>query len=265
MRVRPGIERMHDVTPQNTEKNGPPPVALIPGGARGIGRSIALDLARSGWSVAVLYRNSAEDAASLVRTITQSGGVAMAMRADVSFPDEAASAVERVEGHFGAIDALIHCAGPYHRIDVLEETVEGWNEMFDHNLHSLFYVTKAAAPGMQRRKRGRIIAFSMATADRVAAQPGVTAHFIAKMGVLVLVKSLARVLAPHGITANCISPGFIRSGSAPDAELDKMLKSIPAGAIGDMSSAVAAVRYLLSDEAAYVNGSNIHLSGAWGI
>ncbi|MBI4504877.1 MAG: SDR family oxidoreductase, partial [Chloroflexi bacterium] len=87
----------------------------------------------------------------------------------------------------------------------------------------------------------------------------------AKAGVLILVRSLARVLAPHGITVNAISPGFIDSGSAPAAELDAMAKRIPAGYIGAVDDAVSAVRFLLSDGARYVNGANIHLSGGWGI
>ena len=118
---------------------------------------------------------------------------------------------------------------------------------------------------MKQRGWGRIISFSMANADQAVAQPQVTAHYIAKMGVLVLTRSLARLLAPHGITVNAISPGFIASGSAPEEELANMVKRIPAGYVGSTEDAVAAVRYLLSDEARYVNGANLHLSGGWGI
>jgi 3-oxoacyl-[acyl-carrier protein] reductase len=240
-------------------------VALIPGGARGIGRAIGLDLASRGWDVAVAYIKSTSDARSFETQATASGAKAKAYRFDVSNPEDAASLAKEVERDFGRVDALIHCAGPYHRVELLQESVEGWNRMFDHNLHSLFYMAKALAPGMRERKWGRIIGFSMANADRVAAQPGVTAHFISKMGVLVVIKSLARVLAPDGITANAISPGFIESGSADADELQKMVKTIPAGSIGKVSDAVAAARYLLSDDAAYVNGTNIQISGAWGI
>lgn len=240
-------------------------VAIIPGGARGIGRAIGLDLAANGWDVAIGYRKSKEDADSFISLALTFGARAKSYKSDVSIPNEAAAFVQNVENDFGRIDALVHSAGPYHRVDLLKETPEGWQEMFDHNLHSLFYMAKAAAPGMQQRKWGRIIGFSMATADRISAQPGVTAHFIAKAGVLVVIKSLAKILAPHGITANAISPGFINSGSADADELQKMIKTIPAGSIGVLGDAVAAARYLLSDEAAYVNGTNIQISGAWGI
>jgi 3-oxoacyl-[acyl-carrier protein] reductase len=99
----------------------------------------------------------------------------------------------------------------------------------------------------------------------MVAQPNLTAHYIAKAGVLILTRSLARTLAPHGITVNAISPGFIDSGSAPKEELEAMVKRIPAGYLGSTSDAVEAVTFLLSNEARYVNGTNIHLSGGWGI
>ena len=137
--------------------------------------------------------------------------------------------------------------------------------MFSNNLHPVFYLSRLVAPGMIERKWGRIITFSMANADQLVAQPQVTAHYIAKAGVLILTRTLARVLAPHGITVNAISPGFIASGSAPAEELAAMEKRIPAGHVGTVDDAVAAVNFLLSDEAGYVNGANIHLSGAWGI
>ncbi len=239
--------------------------ALIPGGARGIGRAVAIALARDGWNVAITYRKSVDDAESLVREITAIGGRAETYVCDVSVATAAAAIVAEAEKSLGRIDALVNTFGPYHRVALLDETVEGWHEMFDHNLHPIFYLARAVAPGMKQRGWGRIVNFSMANADQLIGQTHVTAHYIAKVGVLVLTRSLAKTLAPHGITANAVSPGFIDSGSAPSGELNKMLKTIPAGAIGTVDDAVGAVRYLLSDAAAYVNGTNIHVSGAWGV
>jgi 3-oxoacyl-[acyl-carrier protein] reductase len=240
-------------------------VALITGGARGIGRGIALDLAEHGWSVAICYRTSTVEAEEVIARVKAKGRSGLALQCDVSDPTACAALVKKVEAVCGRIDALINCAGPYHRVNLLEETVEGWHSMFDNNLHPVFYLSKAAAPGMIERKRGRIVCFSMANADQLIGQPQLTAHYIAKVGVLVLTRTLARLLAPHGITVNCVSPGFVDSGSAPKEELASMAKRIPAGYIGTIDDAVSAVRFLLSDEARYINGTNIHVSGGWGV
>jgi 3-oxoacyl-[acyl-carrier protein] reductase len=240
-------------------------VALITGGVRGIGRAIALRLAEQGWAIAACYRNSVSDAQSLAAELQDKSVNLLIEGADVADAGAAEALVRKVEGQFGRIDALINCAGPYHRIGLLEESLEGWHQMFDNNLHPVFYLSRAVAQGMKERRSGRIINFSMANADQQIGQPFVTAHYIAKAGVLILTRSLAKVLAPHGITVNAISPGFIDSGSAPAEELEKMVKNIPAGYIGNTGDAVNAVCYLLSPEARYVNGTNIHLSGAWGV
>src|SRR3989304_4867348 len=135
-------------------------VGLITGGARGIGRAIALALAYQGWSIALCYRTSEKEAVKIVNEIEQKGSRGLRVRCDVSDPEAAQAFVKHVE-----------------------------------------------------RKWGRIINFSMANADQLVAQPEITAHYIAKAGILILTRSLARVLAPYGITVNSISPGFIRSGS----------------------------------------------------
>jgi 3-oxoacyl-[acyl-carrier protein] reductase len=239
--------------------------ALITGGARGIARAVALDLARGGWNIAVCYRTSAAEASEVADQAKASGVNALAIQCDVSDPKAAASLVERVEKAWGRIDALVNGAGPYHRVDLLKETVEGWHAMFDNNLHPVFYLSRAALPGMIARKWGRIVNFSMANADQMIAQPNLTAHYIAKAGVLVLTRTLAKVAAPHGVTVNAVSPGFIDTGSAPAEETAAMAKRIPAGYVGSVDDAVATIRFLLSEGARYVNGANIHLSGAWGV
>jgi 3-oxoacyl-[acyl-carrier protein] reductase len=240
-------------------------VALITGGARGIGRAIALDLAAQHWSVAICYRTSEREATETAQAIESCGGKALSKQCDVSDPAAAGALVAEVERTWGHVSALINSAGPYHRVNLLEETPEGWGEMFTNNLHPIFYLARVAAPGMKAQAYGRIVNFSMANADQMVAQPEITAHYIAKTGVLILTRTLAKLLAPHGITVNAISPGFINSGSAPAAELASMTKRIPAGYVGEVNDTVAAVRFLLSDEARYVTGANIHLSGGWGI
>lgn len=239
--------------------------ALITGGARGIARAVALDLGGSGWSVAVCYRTSAAEAAEVVDALQKQGSDAVAIQADVSLRETAIGLVEQVQRRFGRIDALINGAGPYHRVSLLDETPAGWHSMFDNNLHPVFYLTRAVLPIMKKQKWGRIVSFSMANAEQLIAQPQLTAHYLSKVAVLGLSRSFAKLIAQDGITMNCISPGFIDSGSAPAEELDRMTKHIPAGYVGSVHDVVGAVRFLLSDEARYVNGASIQVSGGWGV
>jgi 3-oxoacyl-[acyl-carrier protein] reductase len=240
-------------------------VALITGGVHGIGRAAAVWLAARQWQVAAVYRSSHGPAAALSEEIAAAGGRCLPLCADVSDPAATEQLVSRVLGEFGRIDALINCAGPYRRISILEESIEGWHSMFDNNLHPVFYLSRLVAPGMIERGWGRIINFSMANADQNVGQPYITGHYIAKIGVLVLTRSLAKALGKHGITVNAISPGFIDTGTLPPEEIAGMVRNIPAGHMGTPADAVPLIQFLLSEEAAYINGANIHLSGGWGV
>ena len=227
--------------------------ALVVGGARGIGHGIGAALLDDGWRLTIAGRSSrAED--------LEARGAAW-RAVDASSRDACRALVEACE----PIDALVIAAGPYHRARFLEETEDGWRRMLDHNLDPVFHLSQAVMPGMKARGWGRILGFSMANADKLQANPMVTGHYIAKIGVLVLLRTLAKVAGPSGVTANCISPGFVDSGSAPAEELAGMVKHIPAKRIGTVGEVVGAARFLLSDEASYVNGANIHVSGGWGV
>src|SRR5438132_13047622 len=165
-------------------------VALITGGAKGIGRAIGLDLAAAGWDIALCYRTSEREAAETAARVIKAGRRALAERCDVSDAVAGEAFVRKVEKEFGAVDALINCAGPYHRINILDETPAGWTAMFAHNLHSVFYMSKAVTPGMKSRKAGRIVSFSMANADQMVAQTELTADYIANAGFLIITRTL---------------------------------------------------------------------------
>jgi 3-oxoacyl-[acyl-carrier protein] reductase len=242
----------------------PSRVALIPGGAKGIGQRIGQELAKRGWPVAVAYRTSREAAEDTVRQIEAAGAKGLAVAADVSVPADCERLVKSVMDWQGRIDALVNAAGPFHRVDFFSETPEGWREMFANNLDCLFYLSRLVAPVMIEQKWGRIIAFSMSNADRLVAQPQLTAHYLAKVGVLGLVRTLSKTLAKHHITVNAISPGFIDSGSMGQEELKSISRNIPAGYVGSTADAAGVALYLVSDEAAYVTGANIPVSGGWG-
>jgi 3-oxoacyl-[acyl-carrier protein] reductase len=136
--------------------------------------------------------------------------------------------------------------------------------MFDNNLHPVFYLTRAVAPVMQEQGWGRIVNFSVVNAGQLQGQPNVTAYTIAKAGVLVLSRSYAKLLGGHGITVNTISPGFIDTGMDPEF-VAQIAPRIPAGRVGQPDDVVGAVRFLLSDAAAYVNGADVQVSGGWGV
>lgn len=227
--------------------------ALIVGGARGIGRGIAANLLDDGWRVTLAGRSSrAED-------LEDKG--ARWLKADVSDPEAARGLVADA----GPFDSLVIAAGPYHRVPLLEETPEAWRGMFAHNLDPVLFLAQAAIPQMAERGFGRIVTFSIANAERLQSNPFIAGHYIAKIGVLVLTRSLAKVAGAKGITVNAISPGFIDSGSMPVDDMAHMIKHIPARRLGDVDDAVAAARFLLSEEAGYVNGTNLVVSGGWGV
>src|SRR6186713_1247117 len=127
-------------------------IALITGGAKGIGRGIALDLAAKHWKIAFCYRTSEAAAKDTAAAIVERGGQALPIRCDVSDPVAAKQLVGRVEQEWGHVDALINGAGPYHRVNLFDETVEGWKDMFEGNLHPIFYLVQAVAPRMKTRR-----------------------------------------------------------------------------------------------------------------
>ena len=243
----------------------PERVALVTGATRGIARGIALDLASRGWAVAVSFKTSARAAEATRRAIEAAGARALALQADLGEAAQARTLVHRVEAAWGRLDAVVHGAGPYHDGPLLEETPERWRDTFRQNLDPLLFLAQAAAPGMQARRWGRVLALGLATADRLTAQPNVTAYYLAKAALLGLVRSLAKVLAPHGITVNAVSPGILETEGYPRPDLEALLRRIPAGHLGQVDDVVAAARFLLSEDAGYVTGANIHVSGGWGV
>jgi len=233
-------------------------VALVTGGSRGIGRSIALALAGAGARVAVNYRVEAKAAAEVVRAITGAGGAAVALQADVADPAAVTGLVEGAEAALGPLDILVNNAGVIIKSPLDALTAGVWDDTLRINLSSAFHMTQAVLPGMRARRWGRIIMLSS-----VAAQTGgvVGPHYAAsKAGLIGLAHSYASLLATEGITANTISPALIdtdmvRTNPAATPAL------IPIGRFG-AADEVASIAVLLASNG-YITGQTFNVNGGW--
>lgn len=231
-------------------------VALVTGAARGIGRSLALAAAESGFDVAVHYRRSEADALETVARVQALGVRAAALQADVTDPEEARALVAAA-GRFGELRVLVNNVGDYHKGPLAELDFEQWRAMFASNLDSVFLLCQAALPLLRGAGGGRIVNLGFAGSEQLRAKPGVVAYQIAKMGVLLYTKAIARSEAAHGITANVIAPGVI------ETSVSQPLEEIPMGRMGSLPEIAGALRYLLSEEAAYVTGVHLEVAGGW--
>lgn len=235
------------------------PVALVTGAAKGIGQAIALALGGAGYDVAVHYRSSEAEAEATAQMIRSSGPRAERFQADVTRPDEAASLVERVYETLGGLDVLVNNVGNYHYGPLADLELDTWHEMFNSNLHATFYLCRAALPLMQRRRRGRIINLGFTGAETLKARPNIVAYGIAKTGVILYSKALAKTYAGDGITVNVVSPGVMENS------VTKPVKDIPLRRTGRLSELADAVLYLVSERADYVTGTTLEVAGGWNL
>ncbi|MDE0099655.1 MAG: bifunctional dihydropteridine reductase/dihydrofolate reductase TmpR [Truepera sp.] len=233
--------------------------ALVTGSAVGIGRALVLALAEDGLDVAVHYRDSREEAERVVGEAEGFGVRAIALQADVADPEKARGLVDAAAAQLGRLDVLINNVGNYHRgpLDTLDDKT--WHAMFASNLHATFYTCQQAVPIMRALGGGRIINIGYAGAEYLKARPTIAPYQIAKTGVILYSKALARTEAETSITVNVISPGVMENS------VTKPLDTVPSGRLGRLSELVAAARYLLSDEAAYVTGVTIEVAGGWNL
>jgi len=231
--------------------------ALVTGSAAGIGRSIALALAREQYDVAVHYWRSAAEAETTRTEIEALGVRAVTLQADVTNRDAAAALVEATHEQLGNLAVLVNNVGNYvyRRLD--EVTFEEWDDVFATNLDATFATCRAAVPLMRRARSGRIVNLGYAGAQNLVARSNLTAYAIAKTGVVLLTKAIARAEAANGITANVVAPGVIENSAT------KPLGEIPAGREGRIEEVAAAVRYFVSPDAAYVTGQVLEVAGGW--
>ncbi|MFO7544473.1 MAG: SDR family oxidoreductase [Trueperaceae bacterium] len=236
------------------------PAALVTGSAKGVGRALVLALAEDGYDVVVHYRTSRDEAEQVADRARALGVRAVTHAADVTVEAEARGLVDAAAAAFDRLDVLINNVGNYHYGPLDALTFEVWNEMFASNLHATFHTCQRAMPLLRASPRGgRVVNIGYAGSELVKARPGIAAYGIAKTGVILYSKALARNEARSGVTVNVVSPGVLENS------VTKPLHEIPMGRPGRLDELVAAVRYLLSPEAAYVTGVTIEVAGGWNV
>ena len=237
--------------------------ALVTGASGAIGAGAARMLARAGWNVALSCRTRIAQIEVLGAELEAMGTRSLCLQADLAQPAEATAVSSELDRQWGGVDALVHGAGSFHRCDPLEQDPASWRAAFDDNLHSALFLSQALVPAMQRRGWGRLVFFTLVNGEQASPPPMISAHYLAKHSLLLLTRSLAKQLAPRGITVNAIACGFIAGGGA---QLDNFFTSeIPLGRLGTVDDINHALQFLLSEGAAYLTGANLRLSGGWGL
>jgi acetoacetyl-CoA reductase len=235
--------------------------ALVTGASRGIGRAIALALAREGAAVAVNYHHSPELAKEVAEQITREGGVALLVQADVCAAADARSLVRRVLEQWGHLDILVNNAGITHDHSLRKLTDEEWTDVINTNLNSVYFCTSAAMPAMTDQKYGRIINISSYVGQ--AGNFGQANYAASKGGIIAFTKTAALELAKSNVTVNAIAPGFTLTdmlAKVPDNVQAQIKARIPMGRFGEPDEVAKAVIFLVAD-ADYITGQQINVNG----
>jgi 3-oxoacyl-[acyl-carrier protein] reductase len=235
-------------------------VAIVTGASRGIGKAIALALASEGASVVINYTSSLEAAQSLVDSIKNAGGKAIAIKADVSNPAQVDHLIKETLDNLGRIDILVNNAGITRDTLLLRMKLEDWQSVIDLNLTGVFLCTQAVSKTMLKQRSGRIINISSVAGQM--GNPGQANYSAAKAGVIGFTKTLAKEFASRGITVNAVAPGFIETDMTSDLKADEILKMIPLGRYGKPEEIAGMVRFLAADPAAgYITGQVFNVDG----
>jgi 3-oxoacyl-[acyl-carrier protein] reductase len=236
-------------------------VALVTGGSRGIGAAISRELARAGAKVAVNCRSGTEAAEQVASEI---GGIAV--QADVSDPDEAQALIERVEEELGDIDALVNNAGVTRDTLIARMSDDDWETVIGTNLRGTFNTARAVSRKMMRRRAGSIV--NLTSVVGIHGNPGQANYAASKAGIIGLTKALARELGSRRVRVNAIAPGYITTELTDvlnDEQRGLILGNTPLGRLGEPEDVAGAVRFLCSDDAAFITGEVLLVDGGLGM
>jgi acetoacetyl-CoA reductase len=236
-------------------------VVVVTGASRGLGRAIAEEVARGGAKVVVNYSRSKEPAEELVNEISENGGEAIAVQADVSDAEQAQKLIDQAIEEYGRIDVLVNNAGINIDRTLKKLSVDDWDKVIQVDLNSAFYTVHAVLPHMTEQGGGKIINMSSFVGE--AGNIGQANYSAAKAGLLGFTKTAAKELARSGITVNAICPGFIETdmvASIPEDARNKLLKTVPLGRFGQPEEIARAVCYLVED-GDYITGQSLDING----
>jgi 3-oxoacyl-[acyl-carrier protein] reductase len=236
--------------------------ALVTGAARGIGRAVALLLARHGARVAVNYCRQAEAAAETLRGVVAAGVAGVAVQADVSQPEAVQAMVRQVREALGPIDLLVNNAGIVEHVSHGELDFAAWRRMLSVNLDGVFLTTWAVKDEMIARRYGRIV--NISSLAGLVRKPHMIHYATSKAAVIAFTRSCSEAFAPYNIRVNCVAPGCIDTDMARQADpalVVQIVAGTPLGRIGTVDDVAAAVRFLLSDESDFITGQTLPVCG----
>jgi 3-oxoacyl-[acyl-carrier protein] reductase len=235
-------------------------IALVTGASRGIGKAIAISLAKEGAEVIINYSSSLEKANEVVSEIHSLGGKAYPLQADISNEDSVNELIKTVLDKNKKIDVLVNNAGITKDGLLMRMKTDDWQKVLDLNLSGVFYCTRAVSRQMLKQKKGRII--NITSVVGLMGNPGQANYSAAKAGVVGLTQSSAKEFASRGITVNAVAPGFISTDMTKDLNSEAILSAIPLGRFGSPEDVAGAVRFLAADpSAAYITGQTIQVDG----
>ena len=232
--------------------------ALVTGGSRGIGAATARVLAAEGWPVGVNYRSDGDAAAQVVKEIEEAGGKAVALQADISDPDAPDALLAELQEHFGTVLVLVNNAGTSSDALLTQIDDEAWAQVIDTNLSGSFRLIRRSIGPMMRARHGRVI--SIASVVGIRANPGQANYAASKAGLIGLTRTIAAEVARRNVTVNAVAPGLIQTEMTDDIS-NGLLEAVPVRRAGTPEEVAACVRFLASEEAAYVTGTTLTVDG----